>query len=79
MPGTSCGKKGHRAHTPITTRAQRGFFGAELRRARKGQRRKASSLSEAELERHLHEAKGKKLPARRGAGTALMQGRSAKR
>ena len=79
MPGACCKTKGHKKHTPITTEAERGFFGAELRWARKGQARRAPSLSEAEMVRHLHEAKGKKLPARRGAGTALMQGRSARR
>lgn len=56
-------KKKHRAHTPITSEAQRGFFGAELARKRKGKATK-TKMSEAELSRHLEESGGKKLPAR---------------
>ena len=52
-----------RKHTPITSEAEQGFFGAELRRLREGKKRK-TAMSEAELSRHLHESEGKKLPAR---------------
>lgn len=60
MPGKGCGKRG-RKHTPITSKAQRGFFGAELARKRAGKRGR-TSMSQEELERHLKESKGKKLP-----------------
>jgi len=56
-------KKKHRAHTPITSEAQQGFFGAELARKRAGKKTK-TEMSEAELKRHLEESGGKKLPAR---------------
>ena len=58
MPGT------HRKHTPIVSEKQRGFFGAELMRLRKGLKTK-SGMSEAELVRHLKESKGKNLPLRK--------------
>jgi len=61
--GCSKGRK----HTPITSKAQRGFFGAELRRKRLGLKGR-TSMSKTELTRHLHEAAGKKLPARKGGG-----------
>jgi len=51
----------HRKHTPIVSEAQRGFFGAELARARTGKGTK-SDMSQAELSRHLKESKGKDLP-----------------
>jgi len=57
-------KKSDRKHTPITSEAQQGFFGAELRRKREGKQTK-TKMSEAELERHLHESAGKKLPKRK--------------
>ena len=47
-------------HTPITTEAQRGLFGAELRRLRAGKKRK-TKMTEGVLAKHLREAKGKKL------------------
>jgi len=43
-----------RAHTPITTEKQAGFFGAELGRLRAGKSTE-SGMSEAELVRHLKE------------------------
>jgi hypothetical protein len=58
---TKACKKSGRKHTPITSEAQRGFFGAELARKRAGKSTK-TEMSEEELVRHLHEAKGKKLP-----------------
>jgi len=53
----------HRKHTPIVSKAQRGFMGAELARKRAGKRTK-TKMSEAELSRHLKESKGKKLVAK---------------
>ena len=58
MPGKGCKK-----HTPITSKKQRGFFGAELARKKKGKKGK-TKMSKAELRRHLKESKGKKLPKR---------------
>jgi hypothetical protein len=60
MPGAGCKKSG-RKHTPIVSKTQRGFFGAELARKRAGKKGK-TKMPKAELERHLHESKGKKLP-----------------
>lgn len=63
MPGRHALTKrgGHRAHTPIVSRAQQRLFGA----VRGGQATKATGLSKAEAGRHLRESKGKKLPARK--------------
>jgi len=49
-----------RKHTPITSRRQQKFFGAELARKRAGKETE-TEMSEAELVRHLKESKGKKL------------------
>lgn len=57
------GKK-HRKHTPITSQAQRGKFGAELRRRRLGMAPQMPSITTKELEDHLKESKGKKLVKR---------------
>lgn len=62
MPGKGCGKKG-KPHTPITSKKQQGFMGAELARKRAGKRGK-TGMSQATLARHLKEAGGKKLPTR---------------
>ena len=62
MPGKGCKKSG-RAHTKITTEAQRGFFGAELGRKRKGKKGKTGMSGEV-LARHLEEVGGKELPKR---------------
>jgi hypothetical protein len=51
----------HRKHTPIVSEKQRGFFGAELGRLR-ASKATETDMSEAELSRHLKEAKGKNLP-----------------
>lgn len=59
MPGAH-----HRKHTPITSEAQRGFFGAVLARRRRGQRAGPKSLKTKDIRSHLHEAKGKNLPKR---------------
>jgi len=66
MPGKGCkkaGKKGHRKHTPIVSKKQRGFMGAEYARKKAGKKGK-TKMSKAELKRHLKESKGKKLPKR---------------
>lgn len=55
--------KKQRAHTPITSEAQQGLFGADLARLRAGKKTK-TGMSEAELVRHLEESGGKDLPAR---------------
>lgn len=57
-----------RKHTPITSQKERGLFGAELRRRREGKKRRMKSITTAELIAHLHESKGKDLPARAGKG-----------
>lgn len=59
-PGT------HRKHTPITSQKQRGLFGAELSRRREGQPARMKGITTAELESHLKESKGKKLPHKGG-------------
>lgn len=75
MPGKSCGKGGHRPHTPITTTAQQGAMGAAYA-ALKGEkpmselggasREIAKSMSKADLKSHLEESGGKKLPVKKG-------------
>lgn len=67
-----------RVHTPITTEAQRRFFGAELGRLRAG-KETISGMTEEELERHLKEVKGKKLPERRKSKEALARSRELRR
>lgn len=64
MPGRGC-KKSDRAHTPIVSKKQRGLFGAELARRRSGKKRKMKGITTKELEKHLKESKGKKLPKSR--------------
>jgi len=62
MTTKACRKSG-RKHTPIVSKAQRGFFGAEYARKKSGKKGK-TDMSLAELKRHIKEVKGKKLPAR---------------
>lgn len=58
-------KKGkHRKHTPIVSEAQRGKFGAELARRRAGKKSQMPGITTKELEEHLRESEGKKLPKR---------------
>ena len=57
-------KKKHRKHTPIVSKAQQGKFGAELARRRAGKAKRMSGITTEELESHLEESGGKKLPAR---------------
>lgn len=59
MPGKHCGGK---PHTPIVSKAQRGKSGAELGRRRAGKSSRMKGITTKELESHLHESKGKKLP-----------------
>lgn len=70
MTRPGCGKKTkkgkHRKHTPIVSEAQQGKFGAELGRRRAGKARKMRGITTKELESHLKESKGKKLPALAG-------------
>jgi len=54
----------HRKHTPITSEAQRGLFGAELARRRAGKKRRMPGITTEELERHLEESGGEELPKR---------------
>jgi len=64
MPGKGCKRKGHRKHTPIVSKKQRGFFGAEYARKKAGKKDR-TKMSKAELKRHLKESKGKKLPKKK--------------
>ena len=60
MPGKGCTSS--RKHTPITSTRQRGRMGSELARRRAGKKSKMKGITTKELESHLHESKGKKLP-----------------
>ena len=51
-----------KVHTPIVSKAQRGLMGAELGRHRAGKQTRMKGITTAELEGHLRESKGKKLP-----------------
>ena len=62
MTTKKCSKKG-RKHTPIVSKKQRGFFGAELARKEAGKKTR-TKMSQAELKKHLKESKGKKLPSK---------------
>ncbi len=53
--------KKHKKHTPIVSQAQRGKFGAELRRRKLGLTPRMKGITTKELEDHLRESKGKKL------------------
>ena len=66
MPGKGC--KSSRAHTPITSEAQQGMMGAELRRRKEGKKERMKGITTEELRSHLHESKGKDLTARAGKG-----------
>lgn len=55
----------HRKHTPITTEAQRGLFGAELQRRREGKAPRMKGITTEELVGHLKESKSKDLPAKK--------------
>lgn len=53
---------GHKKHTPITSESQRGLFGAELSRRKKGLKARMKGITKKELQSHLKESKGKNLP-----------------
>ena len=57
MTKKRCRKK---KHTPIVSKKQRGFFGAEYKRKKAGKKGK-TKISKATLKRHLKESKGKGL------------------
>ena len=61
MTCEGCGGSG-RKHTPIVSKAQRGLFGAELRRRMRGKKGRMKGITLAELRSHLRESKGRKLP-----------------
>jgi hypothetical protein len=71
-PGT------HKKHTPITSKKQRGLFGAELARRKKGKGGRMKGITTAELRRHLIESRGKDLPER-ALRTAVMKHRAKKK
>jgi hypothetical protein len=72
MTGKLChGKR----HTPIVSEAQRGFMGSELARRRSGKKGRMPGITQAELEAHLHEAGGKKLPKRTHKSKGKSKGR----
>jgi len=51
-------------HTPIVSKKQRGLFGAELSRRKRGKTPRMKGITKEELREHLKESKGKKLPKR---------------
>jgi len=53
-----------RKHTPIVSQKQRGLFGAEYTRRKKGLKGRMKGITKAELRSHLKESKGKKLAKR---------------
>ena len=55
-----------RKHTPIVSTKQRGLFGAELARRKKGKKPHMKGITDKELESHLKESAGKDLPAHKG-------------
>ncbi len=61
-PPAMCGKEGHKKHTPIVSKKQRGLFGSELARRRTGKTSRMKGITTEELVSHLEESKGKKLP-----------------
>jgi len=64
MPCPHLKRKKHRKHTEITSKAQQGLFGSELARRRAGETPRMKGITTEELESHLEESGGKKLPAR---------------
>lgn len=64
-----------RKHTPLTSKAEEGFYGAAYAAKKAGKKapsyvpRSIMKISKDVLEMHLHEAKGKDLPKKvRGSG-----------
>ena len=70
MPGVGCGKGGHRKHTPIVSKKQRGLFGAAYGAKRSGKPMPSyvpeslANVSASVLKAHIEEAGRKKLPKR---------------
>ena len=60
MPGKHC-----KRHTPIVSEKQQGLFGAELGRRRAGKKGRMGGITAKELETHLRESRGKKLPSKK--------------
>jgi len=54
----------HKKHTPIKSKKQRGLFGSELSRRRRGKAKRMAGITTKELVSHLRESKGKKLPSK---------------
>lgn len=69
MPGK------HKKHTPIVSKAQRGMMGAELARRRSGDSGQMPGMTIKELESHLSESAGKKLPKRSKGTSWINKGR----
>lgn len=65
MTTKSCGKK---RHTPIVSKKQRGLFGAEYGRRKRGVSPRMKGITTKELKSHLRESKGKKLPKKSKKG-----------
>lgn len=59
MSDQSCGV---REHTPIVSKKQRGLFGSELARRQTGKKGRMPGITTKELESHLRESRGKRLP-----------------
>lgn len=64
MTGILGCKGSKRKHTPIVSEAQRGKFGAEYARRKKGLAPRMKGITTEELRIHLEEVRGKKLPRR---------------
>ena len=52
----------YKKHTPIVSEKQKGLFGSELARRKKGKKRKMKGITTKELRSHLKESAGKDLP-----------------
>jgi len=69
MPGKH--RKGHRKHTPIVSKSQRGAMGSAYAAKKAGRGKPKQTplaiwkMSQANLKRHLEESSGKKLPKRK--------------
>lgn len=59
-----CQCSSSRKHTPIVSKKQRGLFGAEYNRRKRGLKRRIPGITTEELKSHLEESAGKKLPVR---------------
>ena len=75
MPGKHS-RKGGRKHTTITSEKQRGLFGAEYARRKRGEKGRMPGITKEELRSHLKEAGGKSLPddAKQRKARSLLRG-----